>query len=66
MKQLTFMKFNSYFNRQVKVLNQYQNRLTTYVSYLDAMGGIANAHFRNVYQYQFKYGNGIDTQVVVN
>lgn len=66
MKQLTFMKFNNYFNRQVKVLNQYQNKLTTYVSYIDAMGGIANAHFRNVYQYNFKYGNGIDTQVVVN
>ena len=66
MKQLTFMKFNSYFNRQVKVLNQYQTKLTTYVSYLDAMGGLLNAKFRNVYQYNFKYGNGIDTQVTVN
>ena len=60
------MKFNNYFNRQIKVLDENQNKLTTYVSYLEALGGLMQAEFRNVYQYEFKYGNGIDTKVVVN
>lgn len=58
MKQLTFLSFNNYNNRQIKYRS-------TYVDYhgpaLDPY-----PYFFNVYQYNFKYGNGVDAEVVVN
>ena len=58
MKQLTFLSYNNYNNRQVKYGR----------SYVDYHGPALDPYpyFQNFYQYNFKYGNGVDTQVVVN
>lgn len=58
MKQLTFLSFNNYNNRQIKFKR----------SYVDYHGPALDPYpyFFNVYQYNFKYGNGVETQVVVN
>ena len=58
MKQLTFLSYNNYYNRQIKYGR----------SYVDYRGPALDPYpyFFNVYQYNFKYGNGVEASVVVN